>query len=67
MDQIEGLNGQELPFEGSLLTPKVRQNLGVFKHLVLLLLARNPQERPSIAEFCETCSRILEGSIAAGQ
>lgn len=62
MDEIQGVNGQLLPFEGALLTTKIKRRLGVFKNLVLLLLARNPEDRPTMAQFCASCDRVLAGS-----
>jgi serine/threonine protein kinase len=56
MDRIEGLNGKELPWEGKRLTPAIRRSLGVFRAPILKLLSRDPIERPSMSEFCHSCS-----------
>ena len=62
MDCIQGLNGKQLPWEGSRLTPKNRRRLGIFKSSVTALLSRDPRQRPSMAHFCYTCNRVLAGS-----
>lgn len=61
MDHIQGMNGLQLPWEGTV-QPAVRRQLGIFKGNVLHLLARDPAERPSMAEFCRSCDRALAGS-----
>lgn len=63
MDRIQGLNGLQLPWEGTL-TPAVRRQLRVFRGTVLKLLARDPAERPSMQEFCTSCDRVLGGSTS---
>lgn len=63
MDRIEGRNGLQLPWEGTM-PPVVRRKLGVFKASVLKLLARDPAERPSMKEFCTSCDRVLAGSTS---
>jgi hypothetical protein len=62
MDRIEGLNGQELPWEGQNLTPANRRQLGVFRGTLMELLNRDPAERPSMENFCDTCNRVLAGT-----
>lgn len=61
MARIEGLQGLQLPWEGAM-APEVRRQLGIFKDSVLQLLARKPESRPSMEEFCVTCDRVLAGS-----
>lgn len=61
MDRIEGVNGLQLPWEGAL-SPAVRTQLGIFRSIVLRLLARNPAERPSLEDFCVSCDRVLAGT-----
>lgn len=61
MDQIQGVNGQKMAWEGSKLTSKKRNALGVFRNSLLKLLNREPALRPSMAEFCDTCNRVLTG------
>lgn len=63
MDRIQGQNGLSLPWEGTL-SPVVRRQLGIFRASVLQLLSRNPSERPSMAEFCVSCDRVLAGSTS---
>ena len=62
MDSIEGLNGCEMPWEGASLTPGTRRKLGIFRAPLMSLLAREPSQRPSMAEFCTSCDRVLAGS-----
>ena len=62
MDRIEGMNGQQLPWEGTDLTPAHRRRLGVFKASIVQLLARDPAQRPSMQHFCDSCNRVLAGS-----
>jgi hypothetical protein len=64
MDRIEGLNGKELPWEGEGLTPAIRRSLGIFRAPILKLLSRDPAERPSMSEFCDSCNRVLAGSTS---
>lgn len=59
MDQIEGVNGALLPWEGDRLTDAVRSKLRLFKGALLQLLHRDPLQRPSMREFCRTCSHVL--------
>lgn len=54
MDQIEGVNGEMLPWEGERLTPQVRSQLRLFQDALLQLLHRDPLQRPSMAQFCRT-------------
>lgn len=63
MDRIQGLNGRKLPWEGTL-APATRRQLGVFKATILKLLARDPEDRPSMTEFCFACDRVLAGSTS---
>jgi hypothetical protein len=62
MDQIQGLKGRQLPWEGANLTAVNRSRLGIFRGSVLMLLSRDPAKRPSMQQFCETCDRVLAGS-----
>lgn len=64
MDQIEGVNETELPWEGTLLTAANRKQLGIFRPTIMSLLSRDPAERPSMAQFCDTCNRVLAGSTS---
>jgi hypothetical protein len=64
MDCIEGLNGQELPWEGKGITPAIRRRLGIFKAPITSLLSRDPAERPSMSEFVDSCNRMLAGSTS---
>lgn len=61
MDTIEGVNGQLLPWEGDTLSATHRKQLGVFRPIVTSLLERDPAQRPSMAQFCEACDRVLAG------
>jgi hypothetical protein len=62
MDQIEGLNGKLLPWEGANMTDEIRSCLGLFKESLLMLLSRDPAKRPSIELFYKTCASMLAGS-----
>jgi hypothetical protein len=64
MDRIQGLKGKELPWEGKGITPAIRRRLGIFKAPIISLLSRDPLERPSMSEFCDTCNRVLAGSTS---
>jgi hypothetical protein len=67
MDQIQGKDGQLLPWEGERMNAAVKQKLGIFRHTVLHLLQREPAKRKSMAEFCETCNRVLSGTTTVGR
>lgn len=68
MDQIEGVNGEMLPWEGERLTPNVRSKLRLFQDALLQLLHRDPEQRPSMKQFCRTCAGILgDNSVAEGE
>eukprot|EP00892_Ulva_mutabilis_P012074 jgi/Ulvmu1/9239/UM005_0339.1 len=59
MQQLRGEG--ELPWEGERYRahPTDRRRLGVFRQPVLALLARAPQERATIAQFCSSCERLF--------
>lgn len=63
MDRIEGRNGLQLPWEGTL-PPTVRRKLGIFRNSIMHLLDRDPSQRPSMADFCMSCDRVLAGSTS---
>lgn len=60
MDQIQGVNGEQLPWEGERLTVRVMSQLRLFQD-ALKLLQRDPEQRPSMVQFCRTCSHMLGG------
>ena len=60
-DQIQGVNGAVLPWEGERLTERVKGQLRLFQDALLQLLHHDPLQRPSMAQFCRTCSRMLGG------
>ena len=62
MDRIEGMHGQQLPWEDACMTPTNRRKLGVFCGILLPLLSRDPTQRPSMEAFCESCDRVLGGT-----
>lgn len=64
MDQIEGVNGEMLPWEGERLTDHVKSQLRLFQGSLLQLLHRDPHNRPSMKDFCRTCSHILGDQTA---
>lgn len=59
MDQIEGVNGGHLPWEGDRLTRGTMQQLKMFQGEVLRLLDRDPLRRPSLRAFHRTCRSVL--------
>ena len=59
MDQIQGVGGEGLPWEGERLTPQVQGRLRLFRGELLQLLHRDPLQRPSMAQFCRSCARVL--------
>ena len=62
LDHIEGVRGQLMPWEGLRFLPTDKRSLGVFRVDTLKLLHRDPSQRPSMAEFCDTCNRVLAGT-----
>lgn len=48
MDQIEGLQGAELPWEAGSLTVQHHQRLGIFAGSLPSVLARDPALRPNM-------------------
>jgi hypothetical protein len=62
MDVIQQKNGKQCRWEGTALSPETRKKLGIFKNILLELLDRNPLKRPSMAEFCAACNRILSST-----
>ena len=38
------------------------RRLGVLHSSLMALLPRNPSQRPSMEQFCETCTIVLAGS-----
>jgi hypothetical protein len=59
MDQIEGVNGMQLPWEGENLTEINRKKMSLYKGALLQLLDRNPLKRPTMRAFHRTCQNIL--------
>ena len=62
MDCLEGANGRSLPWEGGNLSPGNRTRLGGLRTVVMQLLSRDADERPSMAQFCDSCARVLAGT-----
>ena len=62
MDRIEGMHGLQLPWEDACMTAVNRRKLGVFRGSVMELLSRDPSQRPSMEQFCESCDRVLAGT-----
>lgn len=60
IDQLVG--NLELPWEGSRLTKSVLRKLGAHKKDVLGLLHRDPNERLTLYQFLNSCSRVLAGT-----
>jgi hypothetical protein len=57
MDKIAGL--ELLPWEDPVTAPAMLRRFGHFKFAVMGLLSRDPEERPSMCEFCKQCNRVL--------
>ena len=62
MDRIEGMHGLQLPWEDACMTAANRRKMGVFRGCVMELLSRDPSQRPSMEQFCESCDRVLAGT-----
>lgn len=62
MDRIEGLKSRTLPWEDACMTATNLRRLGVLHSSLMALLPRNPSQRPSMEQFCETCTIVLAGS-----
>ena len=62
MDRIEGMNGQQLPWEGTDLTPAHRRRLGVFKASIVQLLARDPAQRPPCSTSVTPATACLQAA-----
>ena len=58
-DCITGKGRGKLPWERVPLDAAIRQQLGVFRKVVLQLLDRNPLNRPSMQDFCASCDRVF--------
>lgn len=64
--QLRG--AQPLPWEGSRLCAETRQQLGIFCEAVLALLRRDPTQRASMQDFCNTCNDVvMSHTTMAGQ
>lgn len=57
MDRIVGV--EALPWEDPQTAPALLRRFGHFRVAVMNLLARNPEERPSMPEFRQQCNRVL--------
>jgi hypothetical protein len=61
MDQIEGRNGKQLPWEGLSLLDEHKKCLGVCRDSLMMLLSRDTSMRPSMEQLHETCEALLTG------
>jgi hypothetical protein len=61
MDQIEGRNGKQLPWEGASLRTEHKKCLGVFRDSLMMLLSRDSSMRPSMEHLHESCEALLTG------
>jgi hypothetical protein len=64
MDQIEGRNGEQLPWESDTLSAEDRNCLGRYRDSLMMLLSRNSAVRPSMEEFYNSCEHVLAGSTS---
>lgn len=60
MNEITGSG--PLPWEEERITPVHRRHVGIFYGTLLTLLARDPEERPSMREVCAACNRLLSST-----
>jgi hypothetical protein len=63
--QVLGLGGAHLPWEEGGSNPGILEALGVLREPVLALVRRDPQERPTMAEFCRLCNVLISVSTLA--
>jgi hypothetical protein len=61
MDQIEGRNGKQLPWEGLSLLDEHKKHLGVCRDSLMMLLSRDPSMRPSMEQLYDNCEALLTG------
>jgi hypothetical protein len=61
MDQIEGRNGKQLPWEGESLNDEHRKSLGVCRDSLMMLLSRDSSMRPTMQQLYENCEALLTG------
>lgn len=64
MNQLVGT--ADLPWEGKRLTPEVLRKLGAHRKDVLGLLHRDPDQRLTLYEFLNCCSRVLQYTAVPG-
>ena len=64
MDRIQGLNGLELPWDANVLSAQDQRRMGVFTASITALLSKDPSQRPSMEQFCESCNKVLAGSTS---
>jgi hypothetical protein len=63
MDQIEGRNGKQLPWEGEGLSAEQKKCLGVCRDSLMMLLSRDPSMRPSMEQLYGDCEALLTGGM----
>jgi hypothetical protein len=63
MDQIEGRNGKQLPWEGEGLSAEHKKCLGVCRDNLMMLLSRDPTMRPSMEQLYGDCEALLTGGM----
>jgi hypothetical protein len=56
MKQLQGED--DLPWEGDQ-NMAARKKLGMFRQPILSLLRRDPAERSTLANFCQTCQQVF--------
>ena len=48
-----------LPWEDPATAPAILKRFGLFKEVILELLERDPDARPSMADFMRSCRQVL--------
>lgn len=59
LDQIGGVNGEELPWEGQRLDDRTKAKMQMFRGALDSLLHRDPAQRPQMRDFYRVCRGIL--------
>ena len=63
ISQIVG--DRPLPWEDPVTAPAILKRFGLFKDVILELLDRDPNARPSMLDFTRSCRQVLALSTSA--